>query len=325
MIKKAALILTLTGLMVLQAGCGQETAEALAAEPEEIKEEVSEENRLEKILRTGELRIGISADYAPFSFLEKDEKGKETYVGSDLELGNYIAESLGVEAVFCNMEFDQCLDAVRDGQVDMVLLGMLAKPERRSKMAFTDAYYEPGRQILVMRKDEQEDEAAPADRTKVEKAEEAEESEETKEEYPLADEFAGMTVAARYGTLQAQLVVEQLPESYLELTDTIREGIALVRTGLADAVALDQTEAEEILEKYTDIKIYETEFPYTPQEVVGGVVRGEPELLDAVNQAIDEVVSERLYLEWLNEAYSLAADQSRAYVESIEPSQTVVR
>ena len=38
-----------------------------------------------KIKESGELRVGLSADYAPFEF-EKTVKGKSEYVGIDIDL-----------------------------------------------------------------------------------------------------------------------------------------------------------------------------------------------------------------------------------------------
>lgn len=235
--------------------------------------------RLSEIEKSGVLLIGISPDYAPFAF---ETEGEEKYAGSDVELGIYIAEGLGVEARFVAMEFDDCLEAVKEGTVDMVLLGMLKKPERGKFMDFTETYYEPGKQVLL-----------------VEKAQE--------KAYPTLEELEGKTVAAQYGTLQAQLIMEQLPKSYMELTDTATESIAMLKAGEADAVALDEGVAEDILKEYTDLSMAEAILEYTPEPVVGGVVKGETELLNAVDRIVERAGKEKLYLNWLDAATWQAA------------------
>lgn len=323
------LIMITAALAIMAVGCAEEPVEeVMAGEPEEIQPE----NRLEAILQSGELKIGISADYAPFMFLDETASGAEKYVGSDIELGRYIAGQMGVEAVFCDMEFDDCLNAVRDGEVDMVLLGMLPKPERRSKMAFTDAYYKPGKQVLVVKKSEEEltkgEEASKEEKRPQKEQSRGQETESAEEEeLLLADELAGWTVAAQYGTLQAQLVAEQLPESYMKLTDTAEEGIAMVDSGLVDAVALDNTGIVDVMRKYPNLKVYSTGFEYTPEEIVGGVVRSEPELLEKVNDILEDVTSQKLYLEWMDEANQLAARQNEkripAPAKSPQSSQPV--
>ena len=54
-----------------------------------------------------------------------------TCAGSDVQLGEYIAKQLGVEPLFVEMEFDDCLKAAKEGTVDLVLLGMLPKNDRK--------------------------------------------------------------------------------------------------------------------------------------------------------------------------------------------------
>ena len=62
-------------------------------------------------------------------------------------------------------------------------------------------------------------------------------------------------MAAQYGTLQAQLVTEQLSKSYMELVDTISEGIEMVNTGRADALALDAQVTDDILDEYSSLAL----------------------------------------------------------------------
>ena len=61
-----------------------------------------------------------------------------------------------------------------------------------------------------------------------------------------AKRFTGKTVVAQYGTLQAQLVMEQMPETYMTLIDVVSDGIEMLRSGKADAVALDEAVAEAV-------------------------------------------------------------------------------
>ena len=224
-------------------------------------------NRLEAVREAGKLVIGISADYAPFAFSVEEDDGAISYQGSDVELGKYIAEQLGVEAEFQEMEMEECLKAAKEGTVDLVLLGMLPEESRLAYVDFTDPYYQPGRQVFLVKKAQ-------------------------RNEYKELEDFAGATVAAQYGTLQAQLVTEQLSKSYMELVDTISEGIEMVNTGRADALALDAQVTDDILDEYSSLALAAAEMEYEQEGVVGGVVEREPELLEAVNQVIDEVVEE---------------------------------
>lgn len=239
------------------------------------------ENRLEAVRQMEKLVIGISADYAPFAFEIPGEAGGIPYGGADVELGTYIAEKLGAEAEFVEMSFEDCMDAVEEGSVDMVLLGMLPRPERAEKMDFTEVYYKPGRQVLLVK-------------------------ESQKGKYTELEDFEGKTVAAQYGSLQAQLVVEQLPASYLELTEGFSGAVLMLRLGTADAVALDEALAQKVIRERPELAVCGAELSCSSKGIVGGVVKGEPELLAEVNAAIEEAVEENLYLEWLDAANELA-------------------
>ncbi|MDO4260661.1 MAG: transporter substrate-binding domain-containing protein [Eubacteriales bacterium] len=282
-------------LAVLTGGCargGQTEAQAQTVEymeetEDRLPERDPEADRLEQVQESGVLLIGISPDYAPFAFPDETKDGQEAAcAGSDVRLGQYIADTLGVEAAFVQMEFDECLEAAGEGTVDMVLLGMLAKTERKKYVDFTDVYYQPGRQVLLVKESERE----------------------TCKEL---DDLSGKTVAAQYGTLQAQLITEQLPESYMELTDAVTDSLEMLRSGDADAVALDETVAEHILEEYTELAEAEASFEYEGQGIVGGVVKDQGAFLRAVNAAIGQATEGDLYFDWLASATQQAAKKNQ--------------
>ena len=281
---KIIFVLLSLGAALLVSACSR-SADGIGAAETHIFDKSG--NRLEAVREAGKLVIGISADYAPFAFPVEEDDGAISYQGSDVELGKYIAEQLGVEAEFQEMEMEECLKAAKEGTVDLVLLGMLPEESRLAYVDFTDPYYQPGRQVFLVKKAQ-------------------------RNEYKELEDFAGATVAAQYGTLQAQLVTEQLSKSYMELVDTISEGIEMVNTGRADALALDAQVTDDILDEYSSLALAAAEMEYEQEGVVGGVVEREPELLEAVNQVIDEVVEDGLYLGWMDTAIRMAVSEREA-------------
>ena len=312
---KKLVCLGLAALIAMQTiGCGA-NAQELAAE-EIAVEDVGEaeeklpsrdlkKDRLEQVTESGKLLIGISPDYAPFAFLEDSKDTTKTSAadntaqtddtstcaGSDVQLGEYIAKQLGVEPLFVEMEFDDCLKAAKEGTVDLVLLGMLPKNDRKASVDFTEEYYKPGKQVLLV-------------------------TEEKQKKYKDLDAFTGKTVVAQYGTLQAQLVMEQMPETYMTLIDVVSDGIEMLRSGKADAVALDEAVAEDLMKEDDDLALSALELEYEAAGVVGGVVKDQKVFLDAVNKAIEEVKVQKLYYNWLAEATHQAAQKNPAIDDS---------
>ncbi len=311
---KKLVCLGLAAMLAVQTtGCGANAQES-AAEEELVVEDVGEAeeklpardldtDRLEQVTESGKLLIGISPDYAPFAFTEESgdasaadtdaaqTEDTSTCAGSDVQLGEYIAEQLGVEPLFVEMEFDECLKAAKEGIVDMVLLGMLPEADRKASVDFTEEYYKPGRQVLLV-------------------------TEENQKTYKDLDAFTGKTVVAQYGTLQAQLVMEQMPETYMTLVDVVSDGMEMLRSGKADAVAVDEAVAEDLLKENDDLALSDLELEYEATGVVGGVVKDQKAFLDAVNKAIKEVKAQKLYYNWLAEATHQAAQKNPAIDDS---------
>ncbi len=265
---------------VLAAACSGGRAPGVsAAEQEQVRS--SAKNRMEAVEELGTLAIGISADYAPFAFEAPDGEDAFSFEGADVELGRYIAEQMGVEADFHEMEFEDCLKAVEEGTVDLVLLGMLPKAEREAQMDFTDPYYQPGRQVILVKASQ-------------------------KNKLSELSDFEGKAVAAQYGSLQAQLVTEQLPGSRMELTESASGSVLMLRLGTVSGAVLDEGMAEKALKERTDLALCGAELSYEGEALVGGVVKGETELLARVNEILAEAAEENRYLEWLDAANELA-------------------
>ena len=326
---KKLVCLGLAALLAVQTtACGVNAQESTAKNEELVVEDVGvtedklpernlKDDRLEQVTESGKLLIGISPDYAPFAFTEDSKDttkisaaDKETdttktsaadntaqtddtptCAGSDVQLGEYIAKQLGVEPLFVEMEFDDCLKAAKEGTVDLVLLGMLPKNDRKASVDFTEEYYKPGKQVLLV-------------------------TEEKQKKYKDLDAFTGKTVVAQYGTLQAQLVMEQMPETYMTLIDVVSDGIEMLRSGKADAVALDEAVAEDLMKEDDDLALSALELEYEAAGVVGGVVKDQKVFLDAVNKAIEEVKVQKLYYNWLAEATHQAAQKNPAIDDS---------
>ncbi|MDT4010539.1 transporter substrate-binding domain-containing protein, partial [Staphylococcus simulans] len=102
----------------------------------------------EKIKQRGELRVGLSADYAPYEF-ESSKNGKREYVGIDVELAKKIAKDNHLKLKIENMSFDSLLGALKTGKIDMIISGMTPTPERKKEVDFSDFYMKSGQSIIV--------------------------------------------------------------------------------------------------------------------------------------------------------------------------------
>ena len=259
--------LTLTAL----SGCGSSSAESAEGE-----------SRLDKILAEGKITMVTSPDFAPLEF-EDISSGETEYVGSDIELAKYIAEKLGVELEIEAMDFSAVQAAITTGKADIAIAGFAATPERAESMELSIPFNkdsDDGQGLLVK-----------ADQVG---------------NYTSAESFTGKKVGAQNGSLQYNLVSEQLPGANIELVSSLNDGVLMLQTGKIDALAVSGDNGLMMAENYDDVTMCDFYFEYESEGNVIAMTKGETELADAINEILEEVNESGIYEEWRQEAVELA-------------------
>jgi polar amino acid transport system substrate-binding protein len=98
------------------------------------------------IAKSGVLRVGMSPDFPPMEY--KDDQTDQT-VGMDVDLANAVAEELGVRVERVESPFDQLLNSVATGRVDVVMSGISDTTERQKTVSFVDYFMSQGRFYTV--------------------------------------------------------------------------------------------------------------------------------------------------------------------------------
>ena len=117
-----ALCLLLTGC-----GGGKKAPAATATETADL---------LTQIQESGVITIAMEGTWAPWTYHDETDK----LVGYDVEVGQKIAEKLGVEAQFIEGEWDGLLAGLEAGRYDIMINGVDVTPEREQKYAFSTPY-----------------------------------------------------------------------------------------------------------------------------------------------------------------------------------------
>lgn len=104
---------------------------------------------VERIKARGVLIVGTSADWPPFEYVDKNGN----IVGIDIEIAKRIAQELGVKLEVKDMKFAALIEAVKNGQVDIVLADMTPTAERGKQVDFSIPYYFSKGNAVVVPKD----------------------------------------------------------------------------------------------------------------------------------------------------------------------------
>lgn len=126
-------------LAAMMTGCAQEHGSAVL----DLAEGQSD---LEYVQSKGTLVVGIT-DFAPLDYRED-----EGWTGFDAALAEAFAESLGVAAIFSEIDWEKKTELLADGSIDCIWNGMTMTEELQEAIACSEPYLSNA-QVVVMRKD----------------------------------------------------------------------------------------------------------------------------------------------------------------------------
>ena len=290
--KIVSLILAALMLASMMAGCGSsapaaataETTAAAETSAETAAEETTAAAAEVKTVTPGALTVATSPDFAPMEFMDLTKQGQDQYVGFDLTLAKYIAESMGLELVVMPMSFDACQTAVYAGTVDMAISGF-SWTEDRAQNYNTSNYYHAGdnedEQVLITL-------ASNGDK------------------FATADGLKGAKIGAQNASLQQSLTTEQLPDSELVLFADLGPGVLQLKNGDFDCIAVAKGNGEAIIANNPEVAMAGFNF-VVDEKYTGNVIllqKGADALTEAVNAALDS--SKDQWDTWYTEAKAIS-------------------
>ena len=244
------------------AGCGGQTAEQTDQAADDATDDTAADDSADGdlgLVTEGSLTFAVSPDYPPFENLVDGE-----YVGLDMDLGRAVAEQLGLECVYTNIDFDGIVPAiVAGGQADAGLSGISITPDREDEVNFTTPYYIDNQAVAVL-----------SSNTDV-----------TEENAAEVLNTAEMTIAVQSGSTGADFAAENFPNAKQLPFPNFTDAFAAVQAGKADAVCGNKAVVDQMLAgAYSDEHTVLTSA--TGEEYAIAVSKDNPALVDAINEAI---------------------------------------
>lgn len=237
----------------------------------------TKESKLEQIKKKGKIVLGTAADYPPYEF-HKEIDGKDTIVGFDIEIAKAIAEDLGVELEIKDMKFDGLLAALVADKIDFIVAGMVPTEERAESVDFTKQYYQAEQSILI-------------------KAEDV-------DKFKTKEDFKGALVGAQKSTIQEK-IANNIDGAEVKLLSKITDLVLELSNDKIDAIVLVNPVASAYAKSNTKLLVPDISFG-TEEGVAGAVNKGNEELLEAINQTLDKLISEGKIEQFVSEATELA-------------------
>ena len=162
------------------------------------------------------LVVGTSPDYPPYEFYS--DSAMTQFAGIDVEVAQYIADSMGMELQMEAMNFDNLVTSLSNGDFDMVLAACEYTEERALACDFSDPYYTDLPPVILVKT------------TNLDK-------------YKTLDDInkAGVIIGAQKNTTKANAAADMFPEAAngMVLESLVPTLVTELKNGTIDLLVLD--------------------------------------------------------------------------------------
>ena len=188
---------------------------------------VNADSQLNKILSSGELKVGTTGDWDPMTM---KDPATNKYKGFDIDVMNELAKDMGVKIIFVPTEWKTIVSGITSNRYH--LSTSVTKTAKRALVAgFTNSYYKYGTVPLVLKKN--------------------------------LNKFStweslnnnNVTIATTLGTSQEAKAKEFFPKSKLQSVEAPARDFQEVLAGRADGHITSSTEANKLVIKYPQLAI----------------------------------------------------------------------
>lgn len=243
--------LSLIGLGLSLTACGNETEEVYTFKDYQEK---------------GTLVIGLDDSFVPMGF--RNDKGE--LVGFDIELAEKVGQTLGLDVEFQPIDWSMKETELRNETIDAIWNGYTITAERKANVTFSQTYLKNDQVIVTMKKNKL---TSPNDLDgKV---------------VGLQEGSSGEDAFNNHPELLKDFVKNQEAISFPAYTEAFMD----LEAGRIDGLLIDKIFADYYLAQKTnkdEFSIVETEYP--EEDYAIGFRKGETDLADKVNEAIDTLI-----------------------------------
>ena len=232
------------------------------------------------------LTVGMECDYAPFNWTQVSGddysvalEGAGYAGGYDVVMARALADKIGAKLVIKKMSWEGLEPAVTSGEIDAIIAGMTATPERQENVDFTTPYYE-SEMVCIVRAD---DPLAGA--------------------VSLAD-FTGKNVQGQQNTIYDD-IIDQIPGvNHLTPLGSYPLMVLSLQNGEADALTAELPVATGVVTSNPSLAIvkFASGQGFEADTTVSiGVKKGNTQLLNELQAALDTISAETR-TQWMTDA-----------------------
>ena len=106
----------------------------------------AQQSRLDLILERGQILVGTTGDYKPFSYFNEET---QVFEGHDIDAAKKLGEALGVEVKFVKTTWKTLVQGILDESYDVAMCGITRNLSRQKQVGLTSPYINVGKSPLI--------------------------------------------------------------------------------------------------------------------------------------------------------------------------------
>jgi polar amino acid transport system substrate-binding protein len=258
------------------AGCGGDDSTSTSTDAPAVSGNVP-------TIESGKLIVGSDIPFPPFA-----QGNPPDYEGFDIDLINAVANKMGLETQIKDYPFKDILTG-GNGRFDLAIAATTITPARAEKVDFSDPYFDSSQGLLVQSSSAELPEAA---------------SIRERDDIQTVDDLKDKIVGVQAGTTGEAYAQDNTDASEVRPFPQIDQAYDALKAGEVDGVISDLPSVEDAAKQFDGLKVVDD----IPTDEQYGIVvpKGQAQLLDAVNSALQQVKEDGtltdLYAEWFKTA-----------------------
>lgn len=222
----------------------------------DVQKDLQQASTIEKVIRSGKLRVGMST-FVPWAM--QDKKGE--WIGFEIDVAKKLAEDMGVKVEFVPTKWEGLIPSLLTGKFDLIIAGMMGTPQRALKINFT-APYDYSEMHIVAHK-------------------------QVAAGFTTASDFnkEDVTILCRNGTTAVASVKKHMPKAKLLLFSENGPMVQELLNGKAHAVVASSPEPAQLATKNPETLFFIDE-SLMREPISMGVRKGDPDTLAYLNNWI---------------------------------------
>lgn len=222
-----------------------------------------EAGNAEKAKEDQEFVYAMSGLFKPFNYKEGDK-----LTGFDVEIGEALAEKMGMEPKAITFPWETIIQGLRDKKFDAILGSMTVTEEREKAVNFTDPYYKSGSRIFV-----------------------AADNNEIKSKEDLKGKKIGVTPSTVYEGLAKTLTD---PDKVMTYSQGDMTAMMDIKAGRVDAVIVDDIYGR-VAGKESGLNLKPVDELLQVDNQAIAVNKEDKELMEKINKALEEIIKDGTY------------------------------